>query len=67
MKTHFATAILPGTVLSAVPRAVPAQSYNVDSMHSMPSFTFRHLGLSSFRGRFEQLRLQRLPAASIHC
>jgi polyisoprenoid-binding protein YceI len=55
MKTHLATAILLGTLLSAVPRALPAQTYNVDSMHSMPSFTFRHLGLSSFRGRFDEL------------
>ena len=54
MKTHLATAILLGTLLSAVPRALPAQTYNVDSMHSMPSFTFKHLKLSSFRGRFEK-------------
>jgi polyisoprenoid-binding protein YceI len=55
VKTHYAAAIVFGTLLFAVPRAVPAETYNVDSMHSMPSFTFRHLGLSSFRGRFDKL------------
>jgi polyisoprenoid-binding protein YceI len=37
-----------------VPLASAAETYSVDSMHSMPSFTFKHLNLSSFRGRFEQ-------------
>jgi polyisoprenoid-binding protein YceI len=55
MKTHFATTLALGVLLSAVPRAVPAATYNLDSMHSMPSFTFEHLGLSAFRGRFDKL------------
>jgi len=55
VKTHFATAIVLGALLSAVSRAVPAETYNVDSMHSIPTFTFRHLELSSFRGRFDKL------------
>jgi polyisoprenoid-binding protein YceI len=43
-----------GTLLLGLPSAVVADTYNLDSMHSMTSFTFNHLKLSSFRGRFEK-------------
>ena len=49
-----ALTLLFGASILAAPLAV-ADSYTVDSMHSIPSFTFRHLELSSFRGRFDKL------------
>jgi polyisoprenoid-binding protein YceI len=55
MKAHLATSLVIGTLLLAGPPAVQADTYKVDGMHSMPSFTFRHLSLSSFRGRFDKL------------
>ena len=51
---HFATPTVLGALLLALPLAVAAETYSVDSMHSMPTFTFKHLNLSSFRGRFEK-------------
>lgn len=46
-------------VLGAAPLVLPhvaaADAYNLDGMHSMPAFTFKHLKLSSFRGRFDQI------------
>jgi polyisoprenoid-binding protein YceI len=54
VKRHFAIPTVIGALLLALPLAVAADTYNVDSMHSMPSFTFKHLNLSSFRGRFEK-------------
>ena len=54
MKTHFAVPLIIGALL-AVPLTVSAETYKVDGMHSIPSFTFMHLGLSSFRGRFDKL------------
>jgi len=53
MKTRFAMPTVVGTLLLGLPLAVAADAYKVDGMHSMPSFTFKHLNLSSFRGRFE--------------
>ena len=53
MKTHFAMPTVLGTLLLGLPLPVAADAYTVDGMHSMPSFTFKHLNLSSFRGRFE--------------
>ncbi len=32
-----------------------ADTYTVDGMHSMPAFTFKHLNLSMFRGRFDKV------------
>jgi polyisoprenoid-binding protein YceI len=55
MKVHFATPVVISALLLAAPLAVQADTYKVDGMHSMPSFTFRHLNLSSFRGRFDKL------------
>lgn len=55
MKVHFATPVVIGALLLAAPLAVQADTYKLDGMHSMPSFTFRHLNLSSFRGRFDKL------------
>lgn len=54
MKTLFALPTVFGTLLLGLPLPVAADVYNVDGMHSMPSFTFKHLHLSSFRGRFEK-------------
>ena len=55
MKTHFAMPVVLGTLLLGLPLAAAADTYNVDGMHSMPSFTFKHLNLSSFRGRFDKI------------
>lgn len=55
MKTLFAIPTIFGTLLLALPLPAAADTYNVDGMHSMPSFTFEHLQLSSFRGRFEKI------------
>ena len=52
---HFAIAAVFGTLLLSLPLFAAAETYDVDSMHSMPSFTFKHLNLSSFRGRFDQI------------
>jgi polyisoprenoid-binding protein YceI len=54
LKTHFVTPPVLGALLLALPTAVAAETYNVDGMHSMPAFTFKHLNLSLFRGRFEK-------------
>jgi polyisoprenoid-binding protein YceI len=54
MKTRFVTLLIIGALLAA-PLSVSAETYKVDGMHSIPSFTFMHLGLSSFRGRFDKL------------
>jgi polyisoprenoid-binding protein YceI len=54
VKTHFLRRAVVGTLLLGLPLAAVADTYNLDSMHSMPSFTFEHLKLSSFRGRFEK-------------
>jgi polyisoprenoid-binding protein YceI len=54
VKTDFPIPTVLGALLLALPLAVAADTYNVDGMHSMPSFTFKHLNLSSFRGRFER-------------
>jgi polyisoprenoid-binding protein YceI len=53
VKTQLAIPTVLGTLLLGLPLAVAADTYNLDGMHSMPSFTFKHLNLSSFRGRFE--------------
>jgi polyisoprenoid-binding protein YceI len=55
MKAHLATPLVLGALLLAAPLAARADTYQVDGMHSMPAFTFRHLNLSSFRGRFDKL------------
>jgi polyisoprenoid-binding protein YceI len=55
VNAHFAIPIVVGALLLSLPLAVPADTYNVDGMHSMPSFTFKHLKLSSFRGRFDKV------------
>jgi polyisoprenoid-binding protein YceI len=54
VNTHFAIPTVLGTLLLVLPLVSAADAYNVDGMHSMPSFTFKHLNLSSFRGRFEK-------------
>lgn len=54
MKIHFAIPAVFGTLLLGFSLPLAADAYNVDSMHSMPSFTFKHLRLSSFRGRFDK-------------
>jgi polyisoprenoid-binding protein YceI len=54
LKTQFVTPLALGALLLALPHAVAADTFNVDGMHSMPAFTFKHLNLSSFRGRFEK-------------
>lgn len=54
VKTQFATVTVFCALLLALPLAAAADTYNVDGMHSMPSFTFKHLSLSSFRGRFDK-------------
>jgi polyisoprenoid-binding protein YceI len=56
VKIHFAMPTALGALLLlGLPLAAAADAYNVDGMHSMPSFTFKHLDLSSFRGRFEKI------------
>lgn len=55
MKAHLATPLVIGALLLAAPLAARADTYKVDGMHSMPAFTFRHLNLSAFRGRFDKL------------
>jgi polyisoprenoid-binding protein YceI len=41
--------------LLGLPCAAVADTYSLDTAHSMPSFSFRHLNLSSFRGRFDRV------------
>ncbi|MES2150911.1 MAG: YceI family protein [Pseudomonadota bacterium] len=41
-------------MLSSPVQAAP-ESYTLDAMHSMPSFSFMHLNLSQFRGRFDKV------------
>jgi polyisoprenoid-binding protein YceI len=55
MKPHLGTLLVIGAMVAAAPLAAGADTYKVDGMHSMPAFTFRHLNLSSFRGRFDKL------------
>src|SRR4029077_1938360 len=55
MKPHLGTMLVNGAMVAAAPLAAGADTYKVDGMHSMPAFTFRHLNLSSFRGRFDKL------------
>ena len=55
MKTLFAIPTVFGTLTLGLPLAAAADTYSVDGMHSMPTFTFAHLHLSSFRGRFEKI------------
>lgn len=54
MKTPCALPTVFGALLLGLPLPVMADAYDVDGMHSMPTFTFNHLQLSSFRGRFEK-------------
>jgi polyisoprenoid-binding protein YceI len=54
VKTHLASPTVLGALLLVLPLAAAAETYSLDSMHSMPAFTLRHLNLSSFRGRFEK-------------
>jgi polyisoprenoid-binding protein YceI len=42
------------SMLSAPLQAAP-ETYTLDVMHSMPTFSFMHLGLSQFRGRFDKV------------
>ncbi len=42
------------STLSAPLQAAP-ETYTLDAMHSMPTFSFMHLGLSQFRGRFDKV------------
>ena len=51
----LAVLALLGAPLLVPPHAAAADTYTVDGAHSMPSFTFKHLGLSSFRGRFDRV------------
>ena len=55
MKPHLGTLLVIGAMVAAAPLAAGADTYKVDGMHSMPAFTFRHLNLSLFRGRFDKL------------
>jgi polyisoprenoid-binding protein YceI len=55
MHRFCALAALFGALILAAPLVAAADNYTVDGMHSIPSFTFRHLELSSFRGRFDKL------------
>jgi polyisoprenoid-binding protein YceI len=55
VKTHFAILAVLGAALLVLPHVVAADAYNLDGMHSMPAFTFKHLRLSAFRGRFEKI------------
>ena len=50
MKTILACSLVLG-----MPLAAAADTYNVDGVHSMPLFTFKHLNLSYFRGRFDKV------------
>jgi polyisoprenoid-binding protein YceI len=42
-------------LLAANSARAASDTYNVDAMHSIPTFTIRHLNLSSFRGRFDKV------------
>jgi polyisoprenoid-binding protein YceI len=55
VKMKFAMLAVLGAALLVLPHVVAADAYNLDGMHSMPAFTFKHLKLSAFRGRFEQI------------
>jgi polyisoprenoid-binding protein YceI len=41
--------------LLAMPARAAPENYTIDAMHSMPSFSFMHLNLSQFRGRFDKI------------
>jgi polyisoprenoid-binding protein YceI len=42
-------------LLTAWACSAAAETYKIDAMHSMPSFTYKHLDLSMFRGRFDRI------------
>ncbi|MES2295633.1 MAG: YceI family protein [Pseudomonadota bacterium] len=45
-----------GAMLALLPcLAAGADTYKLDPMHSMPTFSFAHLKLSAFRGRFDKV------------
>jgi polyisoprenoid-binding protein YceI len=43
------------SLVLGTPLAAAADTYDVDGAHSMPLFTFKHLKLSYFRGRFDKV------------
>ena len=47
--------VVLGSSLLVIDAARAADLYQVDGTHSMPTFTFNHLKLSSFRGRFDSV------------
>jgi len=53
VKTTLATLICSLVLGMSVP--AEADTYNVDGVHSMPQFRFKHLNLSYFRGRFDKV------------
>ncbi len=53
MKAIISTALLVNALCGTAYAA--AEVYTLDAMHSMPSFSFMHLKLSQFRGRFDKI------------
>jgi polyisoprenoid-binding protein YceI len=53
MKTLISIAAILGML--AGPAGAEPVTYTLDAMHSMPSFSFMHLKLSQFRGRFDKI------------
>lgn len=49
---RFVTAVVLSLPLAAL--AAP-ETYNIDTLHSFPSFTVSHLGMSTMLGRFERM------------
>ena len=47
--------LLAMVACAALTQSAWADSYTVDAMHSMPSFSFKHVNLSMFRGRFDKV------------
>jgi polyisoprenoid-binding protein YceI len=55
MKKTLGLFWVSATSLAAPASVNAADSYTLDSMHSMPSFAFKHLDFSMFRGRFDRI------------
>ena len=52
MKNHFAPLLLAAALASA--NSMAADTYVIDSAHSLQIFKYQHLGLSFARGRFDK-------------
>lgn len=65
MNKNFGFNLVSGIALMAWAPGAAADTYAIDAMHSMPSFAYKHLDLSMFRGRFDKISgvIQLDPAA----